>query len=319
MATTAQTADLLSQWAQLERSGIDAARSMDILHDAAPKELAAQLDKVRRSMRSRISPPMAWQRAGLIDPWQAELLAANWKSGRVESGLANLAQEMTQRAFREKKLRSRLAFPLLILAAFGFLSGLPRLVGGSIGFITLVLMTLGPPTLVVLGMRSAGKVLRNSRDHPLARWLLRIPMLGDLMRLRARAEFLNVLSQSYRAGLPVFDGCRLAASSVRPRCLAVPYENVADELESGQTLTQSLREAIEDPHAIGLMHSAEAAGRLDETLGRLADQYAEQATEKADTLATWVPRILYILIAVAMAWQIIGSYVGRLAGLAELT
>ena len=319
MPTTAQTADLLSQWAQLQRSGIDAQRSMDILHDAAPRELASRIDAVRRSMRAKLSPPIAWQRAGLIAPWQAKLLAACWESGRVESGLNNLADDLQRRARREKKLRSQLAFPLLILTAFGFLSGLPRLIGGSIGILTLVVMTVGPPLMVLLGLRAGSRVIKGSRDHPLAQWLVKFPLLGELMWLRARAEFLDVLAQTYRAGVPLIDGCRLAVSSVRPACLTPAFEEVAYGLEAGAPLAQALSHAIEDSHALALVTSAEAAGRLDETLRKVADHYARRASEKADAMATWVPRILYILIAIAMAWQIIGHYVSRLAQLSALT
>ncbi|TAK95641.1 MAG: hypothetical protein EPO07_15280, partial [Verrucomicrobia bacterium] len=56
--------------------------------------------------------------------------------------------------------------------------------------------------------------------------------------------------------------------------------------------------------------SAELSGKLDETLKRLHKYYTEEGTRKLRAFAQWMPKIIYLIIMLGIAWKVISFYVG---------
>ena len=62
----------------------------------------------------------------------------------------------------------------------------------------------------------------------------------------------------------------------------------------------------------------ELTGRLDETLGRLQRYYAEQALWQLKAFSQWVPRLVYLAVAVWIGWRILqfwSAYFQQVQGL----
>jgi len=67
---------------------------------------------------------------------------------------------------------------------------------------------------------------------------------------------------------------------------------------------------VDDPGAVALFASGEAAGRLDESIRHQLRQWDTQLELQWDTLAEWLPRLFYAGIAIFMAWGIVSGYRG---------
>ena len=56
--------------------------------------------------------------------------------------------------------------------------------------------------------------------------------------------------------------------------------------------------------------TGEVSGKLDETLHRLHEYYQEEGTRKLRVLAQWVPRLIYLLVALGIAYKVVQFWSG---------
>ena len=60
----------------------------------------------------------------------------------------------------------------------------------------------------------------------------------------------------------------------------------------------------------GLYKTGELSGQLDDTLKRLRVYFEEEGFRKLKAFCQWVPRLVYMLIMLKIAYGIIGFYTG---------
>ena len=62
----------------------------------------------------------------------------------------------------------------------------------------------------------------------------------------------------------------------------------------------------------------EESGRLDQELRSVSEEYRIGGLRKMEMLSEWIPRIIFIAVAVWVAWQVVSFYVGLLKGIQDL-
>jgi type II secretory pathway component PulF len=65
---------------------------------------------------------------------------------------------------------------------------------------------------------------------------------------------------------------------------------------------------VADPTLVGMIGTGEGSGRLPELLARYAKAEADALDSRIDSLATWLPRLVYLLLALVLAWQLIAGF-----------
>ena len=56
----------------------------------------------------------------------------------------------------------------------------------------------------------------------------------------------------------------------------------------------------------------EVSGKLDESLGSIRRYYNEEGMRKLQTLAAWVPKLVYFTVMLVIAYGVINFYIGYL-------
>jgi type II secretory pathway component PulF len=80
---------------------------------------------------------------------------------------------------------------------------------------------------------------------------------------------------------------------------------------AGQTPSEAVRASQKFPELFeNLYYSGEVSGQLDETLKRLHNYYHQEGTRRLRMLAQWVPRFIYLGIALFVAFKVIEFYSG---------
>jgi type II secretory pathway component PulF len=88
-------------------------------------------------------------------------------------------------------------------------------------------------------------------------------------------------------------------------------ENWTPEVEAGRTPAEVLVESPQFPQTFASLYTTgEISGKLDETLRRLYKYYSEEGMHKLQAVAQWVPRIIYMIIVLVIAYEIIQFYTG---------
>ena len=59
-----------------------------------------------------------------------------------------------------------------------------------------------------------------------------------------------------------------------------------------------------------LYASGEVSGKLDDSLRQINRIYNEDGTRKLNAFATWMPRLIYMLVALLIAYEVVQFYLG---------
>ncbi|MFM9828760.1 MAG: type II secretion system inner membrane protein GspF [Sphingomonas sp.] len=128
-------------------------------------------------------------------------------------------------------------------------------------------------------------------------WLLRLPLLGRLMRDLHAARMARTLATMVESRLPLLEGLALTAGTVHNRRLRLATDEIVESIRSGGSLSAAMRRSgVFPPLLTYLAASGEAAGRLDEMLERAAD-YLEREFSRftATALSLMEPLIIVVM------------------------
>jgi general secretion pathway protein F len=255
-------------------------------------------------------------------PLYRAMVTAGEGSGTLPAILERLANLLERQAQVRSKVLSTLAYPM-VLAAFAAivvfalmifvvpkvveqfqdigqqLPWLTRFVIGLSGFLAnwWWALLIGVGVLVFL----AGRALREEGIRlKFDAFLLRLPLIGRLLRDLHAARLARTLSAMVASRLPLLEGLKLTTETVHNRVLRRASAEIAETVRTGGSLSGALRKAgVFPPLLVYLAASGEASGRLDLMLERAAD-YLEREFDAftATALALLEPAIIIVMGAV---------------------
>jgi type IV pilus assembly protein PilC len=245
------------------------------------------------------------------------LFDAGEKSGRLDASFRSLGNYYTQRASMLREIISGLAYPIFILHLavlifpLGYLTRL-FLANGARDFVIQKLTVLLPCYAVVF----AGVVaFQGSRGEYwralLERFTSAVPLLGSARKDLFIARLSGALEALLSAGVPIIQAWETAAHASGSMKIKSTVARAVPQMELGVTPSETLRQSSFFPDVFrNLYATGEASGQLDSTLQRLHSYYEEQATTKFRNIASWTPKLVFLLVAIGVGYQVISFYMG---------
>lgn len=127
--------------------------------------------------------------------------------------------------------------------------------------------------------------------------VLRIPLLGKLLRNLHAARMARTLATMVASRLPLLEGLRLTGGTIRNKVLSAANDDIVEAVRSGGSLSGAMRTSgVFPPLLVYLTASGESAGQLDQMLERAAE-YLER---EFDNFTSTALSLLEPLIIVAM-------------------
>lgn len=128
-------------------------------------------------------------------------------------------------------------------------------------------------------------------------WLLRLPMLGRLIRDLNAARMARTLSAMIASGLPVLEGLQITAPTIRNAVLRRATEQMATDIREGGGLSAALRRTgVFPPILVHMTASGENAGRLEPMMERAADYLEREfSTVTSVALSLLEPAIIILM------------------------
>jgi type II secretory pathway component PulF len=302
---------LFQALARAEQAGVPVGQALEPLRTDARGRMAARLEVMQAALDRGAALGRAGRHAGLVTPWEGRLLESAATAGTLETVLARLAEHHATRLRWQRRLRSRMALPLLLLVLLTLVAPLPALIGGELDGAGYLLRTLLPlaalAALVGLARRAARHGSGRDLPRALERLLLWTPGIGRMLRMRAQRDLMMSLALLLAAGRPAVDALREAAVTVRSQVLRLAWLRAAVAVEDGATVTDALADVggLDRRAGVPLVGSGEFSGSLD----RMVEHHAEQLDERLDLLdsaiAEWLPRLLYFGVLGLLAWSIL--------------
>ena len=153
------------------------------------------------------------------------------------------------------------------------------------------------------------------------RRLLKVPVLGGILRKIAVARFCRTLSTLMASGVPILDGLDITAKTAGNAIIEDAIQVTRKSIERGETISGPLKETSVFPSmVVQMIGVGEATGALDTMLAKIADFYEEEVdTAVAGMLTLLEPVMIAFLggvvggIVIAMYMPIFGL-ISKLAG-----
>jgi general secretion pathway protein F len=266
----------------------------------------------------RLADAMARQPAS-FPPLYRAMVAAGETTGSLTTILARLADLLERQAEVRSKLIAALAYPIVLaVVAIGVVAALmifvvPRVVeqftdtGQQLPFLTRAVIAISSFAanwwwLIALLMVAAAFGWAAAMRRPAFKArvdarLLRLPLLGRLLRDLYAARFARTLATMVSSRLPLVDGLRLTLPTIRNAALAGATAAIVDQVRAGGSLSAALRDAgVFPPLLVYMTASGESAGRLEVMLERAAD-YLEREFDRftAASMALLEPVIIVLM------------------------
>jgi type IV pilus assembly protein PilC len=141
------------------------------------------------------------------------------------------------------------------------------------------------------------------------RWILRIPLFGELMRKVAISRITRTLSTLVSGGVPMLESLRITSSTAGNVILESSLMDARRMVSEGKSLTEAFTETKQFPFMLTQMVSVgEATGTLDEMMTKLADFYDEEVDASVSALLSILEPILLIVVGCMTGSLVISMY-----------
>ena len=247
------------------------------------------------------------------------MISAGESSGSLPTIMERLSDLMERQAVIRSKVLTAIAYPS-VLAAFAVcvvaalmifvvpkvveqfdtvgqdLPLLTRMVMGTSAFLAGYWWLLA--ILIAVGAFTFWRALKvESFRYRFDATLLRLPLLGRLIRDLHAARMARTLSTMVASRLPLMEGLTLTSQTVHNRVLRQASEEIVEAIRGGGSLSAALRRAgVFPPLLVYLAASGESAGRLDTMLERAADYLEREFDSFTSAALAMLEPVIIILM-----------------------
>ncbi len=139
--------------------------------------------------------------------------------------------------------------------------------------------------------------------------ILKLPVLGILMRKIAVARFTRTLGTLISSGVPILEGLDITARTAGNAVVERALQKVRKSLEEGKSLTEPLKESEVFPGMVTQMIAVgEQTGAMDAMLQKIADFYEEEVDAAVKDLLTALEPVMIVFLGVVVGGVVISMY-----------
>jgi type IV pilus assembly protein PilC len=153
------------------------------------------------------------------------------------------------------------------------------------------------------------------------RFILRIPVLGLVMRKIAVARFTRTLGTLITSGVSMLEAMEITARTSGNAVIEKAILRVRNAVESGQTIVDPLRATEVFPNmVVQMIGVGEQTGALDAMLQKVADFYEDEVDAAVKDLLTAMEPLIILFLGAVVGGVVISMYlplfslIGKLAG-----
>jgi general secretion pathway protein F len=276
----------------------------------------------------RLSEAMARQ-GKAFPPLYRSMIAAGESSGALAEILERLAVLLEREQDMRSKILTATIYPaLLTLTAIIVIILLmtfvvPRVVeqfdsmGQTLPFLTRMVIFISEAMrswglLLLAVLAGAGIVFARALRDPRLRLrvdtaMLRLPVIGGLVRKLNAVRLARTLATMTASGLPIIEGLTLSARTIGNRALREATESMASAIGEGGSLSSAMRRAgVFPPILIHMTASGEGSGKLEAMLSSAAD-YLEREFNAFTAVALSLLEPLIIIVMGILVTMIVLS------------
>ena len=332
------------QFSVMIDAGLPLVQCLDILGKQEPhKGFSGVILKTREDVEAGASLADAMKKhPKTFDALYANMIAAGEAGGILDTILKRLATYIEKSVKLKGEVKSAMIYPVAVIVIAAVVVGailwkvIPTFaqlfagLGAQLPLPTRVviaasngIVAYGWILLIVLG--GAGYGLKSYYDtdngrHVIDAIMLKMPILGDILRKVAVARFCRTLSTLLASGVPILDGLDITARTSGNAIIEDAILLTRAGIERGETVSGPLKETNVFPSMVTQMiNVGETTGALDAMLSKIADFYEEEVDSAVAGLLTLMEPVMIAFLGVVVGGIVIAMYMPIFDLISKLT
>jgi len=252
-------------------------------------------------------------------------------SGMLDEVLDRLATYLEKTAALNRKIRSSLVYPavvvtiavlitaLLLLKVVPTFKGIFEALGGQLPLPTRVLISISDIVrrffLFVLGfLVASGFIFKRYIDTERGRYnfdkqILRFPILGQLFRKVALAKFSRTLSTLVKSGVVILSALDIVAKTAGNKLVEETIESCRTAVRNGEAISRPLsKSGVFPPMVCRMISVGEQTGQLEKMLTKIADFYDEQVDAAVTGLTSMIEPLVIAFLGIVIGGIVISLF-----------
>src|SRR2546425_5507545 len=140
-------------------------------------------------------------------------------------------------------------------------------------------------------------------------FLLKVPVIGMLIRKVAVARFTRTLGTLISSGVPILEGLLITARSARTRVVEKAVMRARQHVRAGGTLSEPLKATpVFPPMVVHMISVGENTGALDAMLSKIADFYDDEVDAAVTALTSLLEPMMIVFLGVVVGGIVVAMY-----------
>jgi type IV pilus assembly protein PilC len=259
------------------------------------------------------------------------MVAAGEAGGILDTILLRLAVFLEKNDALVRKVKGAMIYPGVILSVAVIAIGVLLLfvipvfkemfssVGMALPLPTRVVIALseflqGYWYMVAAGIAGGVWLLRryyatNAGKLRIDRVLLRLPILGDVLRKSAVSRFTRTLGTLISSGVSILEGLEITAKTAGNRVIQDAIMESRASIAGGESIAAPLQKSqVFPPMVISMIAVGEQTGGLDEMLSKIADFYDEEVDAAVSGLLSMMEPVMIVFLGVVVGGMVVSMY-----------
>src|SRR5437868_6886321 len=321
------------QFSVMIDAGLPLVQCLEILgSQEEDKNFAAVILATRGDVESGASLADAMRKhPKTFDALFSNMIAAGEAGGILDTILKRLATYIEKAVKLQQQVKAAMIYPIAVVSIATLVVGvilwkvIPTFaslfagLGAELPLPTRVVIGLsnglvrfGP--FIIVAMGGAGYGFKSYYATPNGRRVvdaivLKLPILGPLMRKIAVARFCRTLSTLLASGVSILEALDITAKTAGNAIVEEAIQTTRKSIERGETIAQPLKDtAVFPPMVVQMIGVGEATGALDTMLGKIADFYEEEVDVAVAGLLTLMEPLMIAFLGGVVGGIVIAMY-----------
>ncbi|MBH1808001.1 type II secretion system F family protein [Stenotrophomonas maltophilia] len=322
------------QMATMMKSGVPIVSSLDIIASGHKNPRMKKLvDTIRTDIEGGSSMYEAISKHPVqFDELYRNLVRAGEGAGVLETVLDTVATYKENIEALKGKIKKALFYPIMVVVVAMLVSGIMlvfvvpqfedvfKSFGAELPAFTQLVVNLSRfmvswwwlMLLIAIGA-AVGAIMAYKRSpkmqHAMDRFVLKVPVIGQIMHNSAIARFSRTTAVTFKAGVPLVEALGIVAGATGNTVYEEAVLRMRDDVSVGYPVNMSMKQTNLFPHMVIQMTGiGEEAGALDAMLFKVAEYYEQEVNNSVDALSSLLEPMIMVFIGTIVGGMVIAMY-----------
>jgi len=331
--STKEMAIFTRQFATMISAGLPLVQCLDILASQTTRPgFAKVISDVTREVEagSTLADALSKNKK-VFDDLFRNMIAAGEAGGILDDILMRLAQYIEKADALKRKVQGAMIYPAVVLTVA---------LGATCFMLIFIIPTFAKmftdfggelplPTAIVLGMSKflrtfwwvmalaiTGAVIGIQKwyttdlgQKKIDGFLLKMPVLGDVLLKGAVARFTRTLGTLISSGVPILQGLEITARTAGNRVISDAIMSARASIREGETVGAPLKASgVFPPMVVQMISVGEQTGALDEMLTKIAIFYEDEVDQAVENLTSIIEPVMIVLMGGIVGGMVVAMY-----------